>query len=168
MLTTKLYGDLSGLPHEGEHSALNIRRAFDAGLTRLQMDPIDVYQFHHIDRNTPWDEIWQAVETAVVQGKILYAGSSNFAGLVGEQPIYNLLTRDIELEVIASAVSNGLGIIPWLLHQPAVTAPIVDPRTRGQLAAAVRALMVSLDAVSLTRLDKIFPGRWPTPGHYAW
>ena len=243
VLATKLYGDMSGLPNEGKLSALNIRRALDASLTRLQTDYIDVYQFHHIDRNTPWDEIWQAMETAVAQGKILYAGSSNFAGwhiataqaeakrrnftgLVSEQSIYNLLTRDIELEVIPSAVSNGLGIIPWsplqggllagvlrkeqegkrrlegkvselleknraaigqyedfcaelghepgdvglawLLHQPAVTAPIVGPRTLGQLDAAVRALTVSLDAASLTRLDEIFPGRRPAPEHYAW
>ncbi|TFC80707.1 aldo/keto reductase [Cryobacterium cheniae] len=243
VLATKLYGDMSGLPNEGKLSALNIRRALDASLTRLQTDYIDVYQFHHIDRNTPWDEIWQAMETAVAQGKILYAGSSNFAGwhiataqaeakrrnftgLVSEQSIYNLLTRDIELEVIPSAVSNGLGIIPWsplqggllagvlrkeqegkrrlegkvsellernraaigqyedfcaelghepgdvglawLLHQPAVTAPIVGPRTLGQLDAAVRALTVSLDSASLTRLDEIFPGRRPAPEHYAW
>ncbi|HSP52063.1 MAG TPA: aldo/keto reductase, partial [Cryobacterium sp.] len=79
VLATKLYGDMSGLPNEGKLSALNIRRALDASLTRLQTDYIDVYQFHHIDRNTPWDEIWQAMETAVAQGKILYAGSSNFA-----------------------------------------------------------------------------------------
>jgi len=243
VLATKLYGDMSGLPNEGKLSALNIRRALDASLTRLQTDYIDIYQFHHVDRNTPWDEIWQAMETAVAQGKILYAGSSNFAGwhiataqaeakrrnftgLVSEQSIYNLLTRDIELEVIPSAVSNGLGIIPWsplqggllggvlrkenegrrrlegkvgeqlekhrtaigqyedfcaelghepgdvglawLLHQPAVTAPIVGPRTQGQLDAAVRALTVSLDAAALARLDEIFPGRKPAPEQYAW
>ncbi|TFC47578.1 aldo/keto reductase [Cryobacterium sp. TMT1-21] len=243
VLATKLYGDMSGLPNEGKLSALNIRRALDASLTRLQTDYIDVYQFHHVDRNTPWDEIWQAMETAVAQGKILYAGSSNFAGwhiataqaeakrrnftgLVSEQSIYNLLTRDIELEVIPAAVSNGLGIIPWsplqggllggvlrneregkrrlegkvaelleknrpaigqyedfcaelghqpgdvglawLLHQPAVTAPIVGPRTLDQLDAAVRALTVSLDAEALARLDEIFPGRKPAPEHYAW
>ena len=99
-------------------------------LKRLQTDYIDLYQFHHVDRNTPWDEIWQAIEVAVQQGKILYSGSSNFAGwhiaqaqeaaarrnyngLVSEQSIYNLLTRDVELEVIPAAQQYGLGIIPW-------------------------------------------------------
>ncbi len=85
---------------------------------------------HHVDRETPWDEIWQAMEVLVAQGKILYVGSSNFAGwhiaqaqaaaatrhftgLVSEQSIYNLLTRDIEREVIPAAEHYGLGIIPW-------------------------------------------------------
>jgi aryl-alcohol dehydrogenase-like predicted oxidoreductase len=67
-------------PNEGKLSALNIRRALDASLRRLQTDYVDLYQFHHIDRNTPWEEIWQAIEVAVQAGKILYAGSSNFAG----------------------------------------------------------------------------------------
>jgi aryl-alcohol dehydrogenase-like predicted oxidoreductase len=243
VLATKLYGDMTQWPNEGKLSALNIRRALDASLSRLKTDYIDLYQFHHVDRDAPWDEIWQAMETAVAQGKILYAGSSNFAGwhiataqaearrrnftgLVSEQSIYNLLTRDIELEVIPSAQGNGLGIIPWsplhggllggvvrkerdgkrrlegraaetlethreaieryedfaeelghepgdvglawLLHQPAVTAPIVGPRTMDQLDAAVRALDVTLDADALARLDEIFPGRKTAPEDYAW
>jgi aryl-alcohol dehydrogenase-like predicted oxidoreductase len=72
--------DGDGWPNEGKLSALNIRRALDASLKRLQTDYIDLYQFHHVDRATPWDEIWQAIEVAIQQGKILYAGSSNFAG----------------------------------------------------------------------------------------
>ena len=243
VLATKLYGDMGDWPNDGKLSALNIRRALDASLTRLQTDYIDLYQFHHVDRETPWDEIWQAMETAVAQGKILYAGSSNFAGwhiataqaearrrnftgLVSEQSIYNLLTRDIELEVIPAAQGNGLGILPWsplqggllggvlrterdgkrrlegrasetlashrgaieqyedfaeqlghepgdvalawLLHQPAVTAPIIGPRTQAQLDAGIRALDVTLDADALARLDEIFPGKNTAPEHYAW
>ncbi len=80
VLATKVYGDMADWPNNGKLSALNIRRALDASLQRLQTDYVDVYQFHHVDRATPWDEIWQAMETAVAQGKILYAGSSNFAG----------------------------------------------------------------------------------------
>ncbi|APX01723.1 aldo/keto reductase [Arthrobacter sp. QXT-31] len=130
VLATKLYGTMTDRPNESKLSALNIRRALDASLKRLQTDYIDVYQFHHVDRNTPWDEIWQAVEVAIQQGKILYSGSSNFAGwhlaqaqeaaarrnytgLVSEQSIYNLLTRNIELEVIPAAQQYGIGIIPW-------------------------------------------------------
>ena len=110
VLATKLYGAMSDWPNEGKLSALNIRRACDASLRRLRTDYIDLYQMHHVDRDTPWDEIWQAMEVLVTQGKILYVGSSNFAGwhiaqandaaaargffgLVSEQSIYNLMTR---------------------------------------------------------------------------
>jgi aryl-alcohol dehydrogenase-like predicted oxidoreductase len=130
VLATKLYGDMDPWPNNGKLSALNIRRALDASLKRLQTDYIDLYQFHHIDRATPWEEIWQAIEVAVAQGKILYTGSSNFAGwhiakaqeaaarrhylgLVCEQSLYNLMARTIELEVIPAAEHYGLGIIGW-------------------------------------------------------
>ena len=133
VLATKVYGDMGDWPNDGKLSALNIRRALDASLKRLQTDYIDLYQFHHIDRATPWEEIWQAIEVAVAQGKILYVGSSNFAGwhiaqaqaaaaqrhfigLVSEQSLYNLLVRDIELEVIPAAEHYGLG------HHPVVAA----------------------------------------------
>jgi aryl-alcohol dehydrogenase-like predicted oxidoreductase len=130
VLATKLYGSMGDWPNEGKLSALNIRRACDASLRRLQTDYIDLYQMHHVDRDTPWDEIWQAMEVLVAQGKILYVGSSNFAGwhiaqacdvaaargflgLVSEQSFYNLLVRDIELEVLPAALEYGVGVIPW-------------------------------------------------------
>jgi aryl-alcohol dehydrogenase-like predicted oxidoreductase len=130
VIATKLYGEMDPWPNNGKLSALNIRRALDASLKRLQTDYIDLYQFHHVDRATPWAEIWQAIEVAVAQGKILYTGSSNFAGwhiaqaqevaarrhylgLVSEQSLYNLMARTIELEVIPAAEHYGLGIIPW-------------------------------------------------------
>jgi aryl-alcohol dehydrogenase-like predicted oxidoreductase len=130
VLATKLYGAMGDWPNESMLSALNIRRACDASLRRLRTDYIDLYQMHHIDRGTPWDEIWQAMEVLVAQGKILYVGSSNFAGwhiarangvaaarnffgLVSEQSIYNLMTRQIELEVLPAAISYGVGVIPW-------------------------------------------------------
>jgi aryl-alcohol dehydrogenase-like predicted oxidoreductase len=243
VLATKVYGTMTDRPNDSRLSALNIRRALDASLKRLQTDYVDVYQFHHIDRDTPWDEIWQAIEVAVQQGKVLYSGSSNFAGwhiaqgqeaarrrnytgLVSEQSLYNLLRREVELEVIPAAQQYGLGLIPWsplqggilggvlkkeragvrrsegraaetlknhreqiqdfedfadelghepgdialawLLHQPAVTAPIVGPRTQEQLDAAIRALDVTLDDAALQKLDVIFPGHRPAPEDYAW
>ncbi|SNQ51038.1 putative oxidoreductase [Frankia canadensis] len=243
VLATKVYSPMGEWPNEGRLSALNIRRALDASLTRLQTDHIDLYQFHHVDRATPWDEIWQAIDVAVTAGKILYVGSSNFAGwhiaaaqaaaaqrgtfgLVSEQPIYNLLTREIELEVLPAARHYGVGLLPWsplhsgllggvlrkeregrrrvegraaqaleahrtqigafedfaaelgqepgdvalawLLHQPAVTAPIVGPRISQQLDDAVRALDVTLDDKALARLDEIFPGYRTAPEHFAW
>src|ERR1700678_1960821 len=130
VLATKLYAALYDWPNEGKLSALSIRRACDASLRRLQTDYIDLYQMHHVDLDTPWDEIWQAMDVLVTQGKIIYVGSSNFAGwhiaqandaaaardffgLVSEQSIYNLMTRDIELEVLPAAISYGVGVIPW-------------------------------------------------------
>ena len=130
VLATKLYGAMGDWPNDGKLSALNIRRACDASLRRLQTDYIDLYQMHHVDRETPWDEIWQAMEVLVSQGKIIYVGSSNFAGwniaqacdnaaargflgLVSEQSIYNLLVREIELEVLPAAIEYGAGVIPW-------------------------------------------------------
>ena len=130
VLATKLYGDMGPWPNEGKLSALNIRRACDASLRRLKTDYIDLYQMHHVDRATPWDEIWQAMEVLTAQGKILYTGSSNFAGwdiaaanetakargflgLVSEQSLYNLVTRAIELEVLPAARAYGVGVIPW-------------------------------------------------------
>jgi aryl-alcohol dehydrogenase-like predicted oxidoreductase len=242
VLATKVYGGMSDWPNDTFLSARNIRRACDASLRRLQTDWIDLYQFHHVDLATPWEEIWQACETLVGQGKVLYVGSSNhagwqlaaaneaagrrnFQGLVSEQSIYNLLTRQVELEVLPAAQHYGIGIIPWsplhggllagvlakqegsrrnegraqkdidehrpaleryeafcreaghapadvglawLLHQPAVTAPIVGPRTMEQFEGALAAVDVRLDQDQLTALDDIFPGYQAAPMEYAW
>src|SRR3954452_24571597 len=80
VIATKLYGSMSDWPNDTFLSARNIRHACDGSLKRLQTDHIDLYQMHHVDRGTPWDEIWEAMETLRAQGKILYVGSSNFAG----------------------------------------------------------------------------------------
>ncbi len=246
VLATKLYGDMGDWPNDGKLSALNIRRACDASLKRLQTDYIDLYQMHHVDRDTPWDEIWEAMDVLRQQGKIVYVGSSNFAGwhiaqgqeaarrrnqvgLVAEQSIYNLVERTVELEVLPAAEYYGLGVIPWsplhggllggilrkqadgltgrstggraaedlekhrpaielweafcdqrgeqpgdvalawLLHQPAVTAPIIGPRTLDQLEGGLRALEITLDEAALARIDEIFPGPGGTaPEAYAW
>jgi NDP-hexose 2,3-enoyl reductase len=141
VLATKLYEPMSDWPNDGRLSALNIRRSCEASLRRLQTDHIDIYQMHHVDRLTPWDEIWDAMDVLRQQGKILYVGSSNFAGwhlaqaqeaalsrhmvgLTSEQSIYNLLTRDIELEVLPAAQAYGIGLLAW------------SPLHRGLLAGA--------------------------------
>ena len=130
VLATKVYGSMGDWPNENKLSALNIRRACDASLRRMQTDHIDLYQMHHVDRDTPWDEIWQAMDLLVQQGKVLYVGSSNFAGwhivkaneaarrrnslgLVSEQSLYNLAERSIELEVLPACRDYGVGVIPW-------------------------------------------------------
>ena len=243
VIATKLYGSMSDWPNDTFLSARNIRHACEGSLRRLQTDHIDLYQMHHVDRKTPWDEIWEAMEILRQQGKILYVGSSNFAGwhiakaqgiaarrnftgLVSEQSIYNLATRAVELEVLPACLDFGLGVIPWsplhggllggvlrkeregkrrhtgrakdalearrkqiqayedlcdelgeepaivalawLLRQPAVTAPIVGPRTMDQLDGSTRALEVSLEEDTLARLSEIWPGHKTAPEDYAW
>jgi aryl-alcohol dehydrogenase-like predicted oxidoreductase len=183
------------------------------------------------------------MEQLVQEGKVIYVGSSNFAGwhiaqaqaeakarhfmgLVSEQSLYNLKDRMIELEVIPACKNYGLGLIPWsplaggllggvlekakegrrskdnvqqaieehrtqietyetfckelgekpanvalawLLHNPAVSAPIIGPRDMSQLEGSLRALEIKLSEEVLTKLDEI----WPSPGGeapeaYAW
>jgi aryl-alcohol dehydrogenase-like predicted oxidoreductase len=247
VLATKLYGGKGEWPNDRFLSAVNIRRACEDSLRRLGTDHIDLYQMHHVDRATPWDEIWEAMDVLRAQGKIIYVGSSNFAGwhiaqaqeaaqrrlafgLVSEQSLYNLAERTVELEVLPACQGYGLGVIPWsplhggllsgilsrrasgsgaegrsasgradevlgsmrpqveayeafcasrgeepalvalawLLHQPAVTAPIVGPRTLEQLTSALRAVEITLDEKALARLNDIFPGPGAAPEAYAW
>jgi aryl-alcohol dehydrogenase-like predicted oxidoreductase len=243
VLATKVYGRMGDGPNDRGLSAYRIRRACDESLRRLQTDHIDLYQMHHVDREAPWDEIWEVMERLVSAGKIIYVGSSNFAGwhlaqaqesararhflgLVSEQSKYHLLERRVELEVAPACQHYGLGIIPWsplaggilggalakategrraaeqitkavaeqrpqleayerlcadlgeppanvalawLLAQPAVTAPIIGPRTLAQLEETVAAVALQLDDATLKRLDEIWPGPGgPAPEAYAW
>jgi aryl-alcohol dehydrogenase-like predicted oxidoreductase len=240
VLATKVYGDMGDWPNMSRLSALHIRRACEDSLRRLQTDTIDLYQMHHVWREAPWEEIWQAMELLVQQGKVVYVGSSNFAGwhivraneaarrrhflgLVSEQSLYNLNARTVERDLIPACEAYGVGIIPWsplaggllggvldrpaegrranlaqaiennrakleawerfckelgeepanvalawLLHNKAVTAPIIGPRTLAQLDGSLRALEITLSEDALKRLDEIFPGFKPSPEGYAW
>lgn len=243
VLATKVYGKMGDGPNDQKLSAYHIRKACEDSLRRLKTDHIDLYQMHHIDRATPWEEVWQAMEQLVREGKVLYVGSSNFAGwniaqantlaaqrhfmgLVSEQSLYNLSARTVELEVIPACQALGLGLIPWsplgggllggalqkaeggrrasenmqkqiakhrpqleryealcrelsespadvalawLLHRPAVTAPIIGPRTAEQLEGALRALDIKLTEDTLKTLDDIWPGPGgQAPEAYAW
>ena len=130
VLATKVYNPMGEGPNERGLSAYHLRKACEDSLRRLQTDHIDLYQFHHIERSTSWEEIWQAMEQLVREGKIIYAGSSNFGGwhiaqaqekaasrhflgLISEQSLYNLKDRTVELEVIPACQEYGLGLIPW-------------------------------------------------------
>jgi aryl-alcohol dehydrogenase-like predicted oxidoreductase len=130
VLATKVFGRLGDGPNERGLSARHIRAACEASLRRLQTDHLDLYQMHHVDRTAPWEEIWQAMEGLVREGKVLYVGSSNFAGwqvaracetasarhclgLVSEQSLYNLTARTVELEVLPACRAYGLGVLPW-------------------------------------------------------
>jgi NDP-hexose C3-ketoreductase / dTDP-4-oxo-2-deoxy-alpha-D-pentos-2-ene 2,3-reductase len=145
VLATKLYIPLTEGPNTGGLSALHIRKACEDSLRRLGTDHIDLYQFHHIDRATPWEEIWEATERLVRDGKVIYVGSSNFAGwhltaaqeaaktrhflgLVSEQSIYNLMERTIELEVLPAARHYGIAVLPW--------SPLAGGLLAGALAKA--------------------------------
>ncbi|GII24657.1 aldo/keto reductase [Planosporangium mesophilum] len=247
VLATKVYAPMSDWPNDRGLSARHIIAACEASLRRLRTDWIDLYQMHHVQRDTPWEEIWQAMEVLVAQGKVRYVGSSNFAGwhlaraqaaadrrnflgLVSEQCRYNLITRHVELELVPAAIELGIGILPysplhfgalsgalrkqredstgravlhaaervephratiegyeelcaelgeepttvalaWLLSRPGVTAPIIGPRTAGQLDAALAALGTELSTDTLARLDRLFPpiGKGgPGPEAWAW
>ena len=149
VLATKVYGQTGDWPNEGKLSAVNIRRACEKSLRRLQTDYIDLYQMHHVDRDCPWDEIWQAMETLVAQGKVVYVGSSNFAGwhiaranevaarrnflgLVSEQSLYNLKARTVELEVLPACETYGLGVIPWSPLAGGLLGGIVEKEKQGR------------------------------------
>ena len=130
VLATKVYGEMGNRINEKYLSAYHIKKACEDSLKRLKTDHIDLYQMHHIHRETPWDEIWQAMEQLIREGKILYVGSSNFAGwdiataneearrrkllgLISEQSKYNLFNRNIEREMMPACNYYGVGIIPW-------------------------------------------------------
>ena len=243
VLATKVYGRMGPGPNDSRLSAYHIRRACEESLRRLGTDRIDLYQMHHVDRETPWEEIWQAMEQLVTQGKVLYVGSSNFAawhiveanaaaaegnflGIVSEQSLYNLNARTIELEVIPACRKLGVALIPWsplsggllggvlrkikegrraseriqravekrraqlerwesfcaelgaepadvavawMLQNPAITSPIIGPRTIEQLEQSLRALELQLPADAMSRLDEIWPGPGgEAPEAYAW
>jgi aryl-alcohol dehydrogenase-like predicted oxidoreductase len=149
VIATKLYGSMSDWPNDTFLSARNIRLACEGSLRRLQTDYIDLYQMHHVDLHTPWDEIWEAFDTLRQQGKVLYVGSSNHAGwhiakgmeaarrrhstgLVSEQSIYNLLVRDVELEVLPACQDYGLGVIPWSPLQGGLLGGIIRKTEQGK------------------------------------
>ncbi|MEV7206102.1 MULTISPECIES: aldo/keto reductase [unclassified Streptomyces] len=161
VIATKVYGNMGAdgeaWPNHDKLSAVNIRRAVDASLKRLRTDHIDLYQFHHIDRATSFDEIWQAIDTLVQQGKVLYAGSSNFPGykiaqanetaarrggtigLVSEQCLYNLAERRAEMEVIPAAQEYGLGVIPWSPLHGGLLGGVIKKEVQGGRRASGRA-----------------------------
>jgi aryl-alcohol dehydrogenase-like predicted oxidoreductase len=247
IIATKVFGDMDADPQDITFkrglSAVKIRRECDNSLRRMKTDYIDMYQMHHISRETPWDETWQAMETLVQQGKIIYVGSSNFAGwhiakaneaakarhflgLVSEQCKYSLACRAVETDILPACIDYGLGVIPWspldggilggvlqkiekgrragdgvqkridkmrpqleawegfckemgenpadvalawLLLNPAVTAPIIGPRTLDQVTGALRSLEITFTEDALKKINDIWPGPGGTsPEFFAW
>lgn len=246
VLATKVYNpiwDINDGPNGGKGlSAYKIIRHVESSLKRLRTDHIELYQMHHIDRSVMWEEIWDAFDILKKQGKIVYVGSSNFAGwdlvkaqakaeklgsfgLVSEQHKYNLLCRLPELEVLPAARDLGIGVIAWsplyygmlggnqlnadikrrtngaknlidehkakleafsslckeigekeanvslawLLANPAITGPIIGPRTIEQLTSSLRSVDIVLTEDVMKAIDEIFPGPGgAAPEAYAW
>ena len=169
VLATKVYGKMGESVNESKLSAYHIRKACEDSLKRLKTDHIDLYQMHHVDRDTPWDEIWQAMEQLVREGKVLYVGSSNFAawniveanykakdrhslGLVSEQSIYSLRNRHIELEVVPACKAMGVGIIPWSPIGGGILGGVLEKiengtrRSREPLQQSVQKLRPQIEA----------------------
>jgi aryl-alcohol dehydrogenase-like predicted oxidoreductase len=151
VLATKVYQPMGLGPNDRRLSAYHIRRACEASLRRLQTDHIDLYQMHHVDRATPWEEIWQAMEQLVREGKISYVGSSNFAGwdvalaqsaasarhfmgLTSEQSLYNLAVRAVELELIPALRSLGIGLIPYSPLHAGLLAGVLKVASEGPVS----------------------------------
>jgi NDP-hexose 2,3-enoyl reductase len=156
VLATKVYNlmtrpDTKPEPNRDRRSlsAMKIIRHCEDSLRRLQTDVIDIYQMHHVDRDCPWEEIWQAMDTLRTQGKIIYVGSSNFAGwdiaaaceiarhrgiqpLVSEQSIYHLDNRMVELEVVPACRHYGLGLIPWSPLAGGLLGGALNKRAEGR------------------------------------
>ncbi|MFT9430469.1 aldo/keto reductase [Liquorilactobacillus satsumensis] len=149
VLATKVYQPMGTGPNDRGLSAYHIRRAAEASLKRLQTDHIDLYQMHHIDSNTPWAEVWQAMGQLIREGKITYVGSSNFAGwniataqkeaeerhmfgLASEQSLYNLSNRALELEVIPALRYYNVGLIVWSPIGMGLLAGDFDESSKGR------------------------------------
>lgn len=177
-LASKFFGPMGSGANDGNLSAYHMRRACDESLRRLQTDRIDLYQMHHIDRGTPhrladlafvdgksenirypnhlsrgarWDEIWQGYEQLTGAGKIIYAGSSNFAawniaqaneraaarnylGLISEQSKYNLAVRTVELEMVPVCREYQVGLICWSPLAGGMLAGSDETADRGRRA----------------------------------
>ena len=184
VLATKVYGSMSDWPGDGGLSARHIVQACEDSLRRLQADHIDLYQMHHVDRSVPWEEIWQAMEWLVAQGKVIYVGSSNFAGwhlaqaqerararsfmgLVSEQSLYNLAQRSVELEVLPAAREYGLGVIPWSPLHGGLLGGVLAKQDRGRSATGRAQEYVEANRERIAAYEKLCAELGHGPGEIA-
>lgn len=184
VLATKVYDVMGKLPNQSRLSALHIRRACEDSLRRLQTDHIDLYQMHHIDREAPWEEIWQAMEQLVREGKVIYVGSSNFAGwhiaraneaarsrhflgLVSEQSLYNLNARTVELEVLPACQAYGLGVMTWSPLAGGLLGGVLQKTEMGRRAAAHMQATVEKNRSKLEAYEHFCAELGAEPAHVA-
>jgi len=187
VLATKVFGRMGDWPNQGRLSALHMTRACEESLRRLRTDCIDLYQMHHIDRHTPWDEIWQAMERLEQAGKIVYVGSSNFAGwhiaqaqetakarhflgLVSEQSLYNLHERMVELEVLPACEAYGVGVIPYSPLAGGLLGGVLQRATVGRRASEDLRKEVETHRTKLEAYEKVCAelGERPADVAVAW
>jgi aryl-alcohol dehydrogenase-like predicted oxidoreductase len=130
VIATKAYGEtVAGGPPNGA-GRKHLLRAVDSSLRRLGTDYIDLYQIHVFDDATPFEETLSTLDTLVQAGKVRFVGASNYTGwqlqksvdlahqhgwepFVCLQPLYNLLRRDAELELLPVCRNEGLGVMCW-------------------------------------------------------
>jgi aryl-alcohol dehydrogenase-like predicted oxidoreductase len=184
VIATKVYGGMGDEPNDGKLSAYHIKKACEDSLRRLQTDHIDLYQMHHVDRDTPWEEIWQAMEQLVREGKVLYVGSSNFGGwhiaqaneiaksrhflgLVSEQSLYNLNARMIEMEVLPVCEAYGLGVIPWSPLAGGMLGGALQKISEGRRASEHQQEMIEKHRDQLERYEKFCADLGENPADVA-
>ncbi|HLU34065.1 MAG TPA: aldo/keto reductase [Natronosporangium sp.] len=130
VIATKLFWPTGGGPNDRGAGRKHILSAVEASLRRLNTDYIDLYQVHCFDETTPIEETLATLDNLVRAGKVRHLGASNYASwqlqktmdvaryrgwepLVALQPLYNLIDREVELELVPVCRNEGVGIIPW-------------------------------------------------------
>ena len=130
VIATKFFNPMGPGPNDSGMSRVHIMNAIDASLRRLGTDYIDIYYIHHVDIQTPIEEMLRALDDLVRMGKVRYIACSNYeawrlmealwlskannlASFVCYQPQYSLVVRDIEQELVPACLAKGLGIVPW-------------------------------------------------------
>ncbi|MEY3015089.1 MAG: oxidoreductase, Aldo/keto reductase family [Pseudomonadota bacterium] len=236
VLTSKAYFPTRGAPNARGASRFHLVRAVEASLRRLDTDRIDVFFLHRYDDETDLEETLRGLELLVQQGKILYPAVSNFAAwqtsralglqralgfapMVATQPMYNLVKRQAEVEILPMAQAEGIAVLPysplggglltgkyaaggevrgriadnamyatryggdgpattaarfaahavelgvdpvtlavaWVRSHPGVTAPLVGARSVEQLAPALAAGALTLDAAARAAISALSP-----------
>ena len=130
VVATKFFNPMGSGPNDSGMSRVHIMDAIEDSLKRLEMDHVDIYYIHHVDVQTPLEEMLRALDDLVRQGKVRYIACSNYqawrlcealcvsesnnlARFVCYQPQYSLVVRDIEQELVPLCLHKGLGIVPW-------------------------------------------------------
>jgi aryl-alcohol dehydrogenase-like predicted oxidoreductase len=130
VVATKFFNPMGPGPNDSGMSRVHIMNAIDDSLKRLQMEYVDIYYIHHVDVQTPLEEMLRALDDLVRQGKVRYIGCSNYeawrllealwisdtknlARFECYQPLYNLVVRNIEHELTPLCQRKGLGVIVW-------------------------------------------------------
>jgi NDP-hexose 2,3-enoyl reductase len=190
VLATKVGNEMGPGRNECGLSARHVVAACEASLRRLQTEWIDVYQMHRVDPAVCWDEVWQAMEMLISQGKVRYVGSSNFAGwnlvaaqeaairrhllgLASEQCVYNLVTRHAELEVIPAAQAYGIGVLVWSPLHSGLLGGVLRKLREGTAVKSAQgrakaALEVHRDTIAAYERFCADAGRDPAQVGLAW